>query len=71
MEVYINGEIFKKINIKGTEGPFDETFEINLKNINKDSWVTCVAYGERPTGYWWACEFPELYFASNPIFIKP
>ena len=71
MEVYINGEIFKKINIKGTEGPFDETFEINLKDINEDSWVTCIAYGARPTGYWWACEFPELYFASNPIFIKP
>ncbi|MGY8758866.1 MAG: hypothetical protein ACKVJZ_05795, partial [Planctomycetota bacterium] len=48
---------------------FDQTFEYTLNEVKEDSWVVCVAYGKRP-GSWWATKFPELYFASNPIFIN-
>lgn len=70
IDIYVNGEVEHQIDVPEHSGTaFDQTFEYTLNDVKEDSWVVCVAYGKRP-GSWWATKFPELYFASNPIFIK-
>lgn len=71
VDVYVNGIIVEQFNIDEHRGQaFDQTFSLQLDAVKKDSWVVCVAYGKKPISNWWACEHPELYFASNPIFIS-
>jgi hypothetical protein len=70
IDVYVNGEVVHQIEVPPHKDiAFDKTFNHTLADVEQDSWVVCVAYGKRP-GAWWATDFPELYFASNPIFIK-
>ncbi|MDP6963286.1 MAG: CehA/McbA family metallohydrolase, partial [Planctomycetota bacterium] len=70
VDVYINGDVVHEFKIEDHAGEaYDQWLELPLPAMEEDSWVVCVAYGKRP-GPWWATEFPELYFASNPIFIE-
>ncbi|HIA38061.1 MAG TPA: hypothetical protein EYN86_00855 [Planctomycetes bacterium] len=71
VDVVVNGEVVHHQDIAPhLDTAFDETLEFELDVVDRDSWVVCIAYGKKPGGAWWVCDFPELYFASNPIFIN-
>lgn len=71
IEVALNGETVASMEVGEEQGSGgrEQRFSFLLPAPTHDAWLVVSASGPRPQAPWWTCQFPDLVWISNPVWI--
>lgn len=71
VEIFVNGELAVTAELGGSQdhSMVEQNFGFILPAPAHDAWIVASVSGPRPEAPWWTCQFPDLVWMSNPVWL--